>query len=286
MGGECPPDQLLKAVCRLAKKQETHTFFVFCEEFCKAPLNVIHIPVQSFVSLEEDPFFTLKREDSFSMKEGLLFLKEKKIDLFVTLGNTGALMALSKKLLPLLPQVIVPTLLAILNEGLVVNDVGGNVRATHALLEQNAFLGALFHSEYFGTPSPRVALLNMGEESLKGPKEFVEAFRALRSLQNPPFTFVGNIEPQEIWEKKIDVLVTDGFSGNLLIKTIEGMVSYFNVDYSLEKRLAFVAGIEGLVIKLHSYTNEKGLEKALESHLSSNLSSKLMKKGIKLLNPT
>jgi fatty acid/phospholipid biosynthesis enzyme len=266
MGAECPPDLLLEAFCELANERGRDRFFLFSTlNPSPSPSNIVFHKVSDFVSQAEEPLVAIRRETSYSMKEGILSLKNKEIDLFLTAGNTGVLITLCKRELPLLKNVTLPTLLVVIpgvDAPLVINDVGGQVMPTQALLVQNAFVGASYHTKYFGTKSPVVALLNIGKESYKGPKEHRLAFESLSKIEGDPFTFIGNIEPQDVLGGKLDVLVSDGFSGNIFLKIVEGLSANRGGTSA-----AFVAGIEGVVAKVHSSTTPKSFQEAIRALL-------------------
>ncbi len=161
------------------------------------------------------------------MIRGIRNLKERDIDAFVTAGNTGALIAAATIILPMLPEVARPALMALLptRKGLVtVIDVGGNVSVKAPQLVQFAKMGVAFQRTYRNCPNPTVGLLNIGAESKKGTPEHRQAYDALSEAPN--MTFIGNVEGREVFQGRVDVLATDGFTGNVFLKTSEGVSSF------------------------------------------------------------
>jgi phosphate acyltransferase len=144
----------------------------------------------------------------------------------VTAGNTGATMATAKIVLGMLPGVnrpalaaVFPTVLGTVAELL---DVGANVDCEPRNLEQFAVMGETYFRSMFGTKKPRVGLLSIGEEESKGNQLTLAAFPLLKQL---PLNFVGNVEGRDIYNGKVDVIVADGFAGNVALKTSEGVAN-------------------------------------------------------------
>ena len=216
--------------------------------------------------MNEDPLVAIRRKKDASLVVGMGLLAKKQIDAFVTCGNTGALIACARLFLPLLSGVTRPALLVSLptKTGLVsVLDVGGNISCKAQDFVQFALLGAAYQRTIHGVKHPRVGLLNIGVESKKGTAELRQAYELLQ--QTDGIHFVGNVEGRNIFTGVIDVLVTDGFSGNVMLKTAEGVASLIldalnaAEDYSaLRKQFnyteypgAIVCGVEGVAMKVH-----------------------------------
>jgi glycerol-3-phosphate acyltransferase PlsX len=142
----------------------------------------------------------------------------------VTAGNTGAAMATAKVVLGALPGVDRPALAAafptVLNTAAVLLDVGANVDCTAINLEQFAVMGDIYCRSIFGMKHPRVGLLSIGEEEGKGNDLTREAFQLLKRL---PINFIGNVEGRDLYNGHVDVIVADGFVGNVALKTSEGV---------------------------------------------------------------
>ena len=205
---------------------------------------------------------------------GMRFLKEGKIDALVSAGNTGALISSAKMILSTLKGVLRPCLIALMptKKNLVaVLDVGANVQAKAIHLAQYALIGAAYQKTR-GIALPSVGLLNIGSEPLKGTSELRSVYAMLQSHSSKSFQFMGNIEGTAVFDGEVDVLVTDGFTGNIFLKTAEGIASLlldrlplqtadlkkFHSLHYAEYPGAIIGGVKGLVIKCHGYSTPKG----------------------------
>jgi len=215
------------------------------------------------------------------MSAGFNYLKEGKIKALVSAGNTGALVASAKHYLTLLAKVTRPALVAFLptKKGLMATlDVGANVEVKAKNLVTFAKMGATLQILQ-GIEKPLVGLLNIGREALKGTSEIQKAYQEMQKENS--FTFVGNIEGKEAFEGNVDVLVTDGFTGNVFLKTSEGTASLFldkfqntieeTIFEDLRRHLhyseypgALLLGCKGLVLKCHGYSDPKSFAKVVE----------------------
>jgi glycerol-3-phosphate acyltransferase PlsX len=244
LGGDLPPKELLAPLLQNLP-QEAHYRLYLTEDLLPtaAPSHIRCVTVQEVITMQDDPLVAARGKPRSSLTIGLSDLAEGKIDAFITHGNTGALTALSSRLLP---HVLRPALLAATTKGVVV-DAGAAVTASAEQLGQFALFGILYQKIH-GISHPKVGLLNIGKEAGKGRAEH-KAF--YDKMQSNPY-FIGNIEPKDIFEGKVDVIVTDGFSGNLLLKAVEASFHF------LEKPLPFhhfpgalLAGVSSIVIKCH-----------------------------------
>ena len=151
-------------------------------------------------------------------------MKERKVDAFISAGNTGALMAAGLLYTGRIPGIdrpaLAPMFPSLTGRGTLVLDVGANPEAKAHHLAQYALMGSIYSEKVLGFENPRVGLLNIGTEEGKGTELIKEAYRLIREL---PIHFVGNVESRDILHGVCDVLVCDGFSGNILLKTSEGV---------------------------------------------------------------
>jgi glycerol-3-phosphate acyltransferase PlsX len=170
------------------------------------------------------------------MRVGLRLVREGEAAAFVTAGNTGAAMATAKMVLGTLPGVDRPGLAAVFptaaGTAAILVDVGANVDSKPHNLQQFAIMGEIYSRAILGTPNPRVGLLSIGEEESKGNELTRDAFKLLKEL---PLNFVGNVEGRDLYNGKLDVIVCDGFVGNVALKISEGMVE--TVRYMLKESL-------------------------------------------------
>jgi phosphate acyltransferase len=189
-------------------------------------LKVELIDATEVVTMEDKPSVVVKSKPNSSMHVGMQLVADKQADAFVTMGNTGAALSIAT-LGPLrrIPGVKRPALCAVVRlpkQTILVLDMGANADAKAEWMEQFALMGAIYAERGLGIPHPRVALLSNGEEEGKG-SELTRAVSPL--LKRAPIHFVGNVEPKEILHGAADVIVTDGFVGNVLIKTMEAGTS-------------------------------------------------------------
>jgi glycerol-3-phosphate acyltransferase PlsX len=176
------------------------------------------------VGMSEPPADALRKKKDSSMRVAINLLKEGGADACVSSGNTGALMATAKFVLKTLPGVDRPAFIAELpakGGSLHMLDLGANTQASAEQLFQYAMMGSIVASDVVGLDRPRVALLNIGAEDIKG-NDTVREAAAL--LNESTLNYVGFIEGNDLFSGKADVVVTDGFTGNVALKTIEGAV--------------------------------------------------------------
>lgn len=227
---------------------------------------------EGVISMEDDPLFSVRRKKDSSLCVGMKMLQNKELDALISAGNTGALITSARLTLDQLPNIERPALLTLLPTKLkpvAVLDVGANVSAKAHHLLQFASMGIGFQKSC-GIEQPKVGLLNIGSEAKKGTPELREAYQKLQILNelgcNSP-VFIGNVEGRDVFHGLVDVLVTDGFSGNIFLKTAEGIASFIlglieqaseEAITSLHKQLSYaeypgalLCGVEGIVMKCH-----------------------------------
>jgi phosphate acyltransferase len=198
------------------------------------PLEIVH--ASEVITMGEKIAVAVRAKRDSSMRVGLRLVREGRADGFVTAGNTGAAMATAKMVLGALPGVDRPALAAVfptsLGTAAILLDVGANVDCKPENLEQFAIMGAAYFRTIFGTRRPRVGLLSIGEEEGKGNELTREAFQLLKQL---PLNFIGNVEGRDLYNGEVDVIVADGFVGNVALKISEGVANL--VRYVLKESL-------------------------------------------------
>jgi glycerol-3-phosphate acyltransferase PlsX len=176
------------------------------------------------IGMSEKAAHAVRSKRDSSMRVGLKLVHERKAAGFVTAGNTGAAMASAKMVLGALPGVDRPALAAVMptvkGNPCVLLDVGANVDCKAYNLEQFAVMGEMYSRSVLKVRQPRVGLLSIGEEETKGNDLTHEAFPLLKAL---PIHFIGNVEGRDIFNSNADVIVCDGFVGNVALKTSEGI---------------------------------------------------------------
>ncbi len=284
MGCDTQPEQIALAIADLMPDLPPSFSVVLLGTPLTLPAHprIEYFLAEEFISMDEDPLHAIRRKKNSSICQGIQMLRAKEIQAFISAGNTGALIASATLSLSKLPGIQRPALLTLLPtsgmQSVAVLDVGANPTAKAEHLLQYASMGLAFQKSA-GIENPTVGLLNIGTEAGKGTPEVREAYSKLTSLNaadpSRP-TFIGNVEGRDAFNGHVDVIVTDGFTGNIFLKTAEGIASFIlsqiesstaeNKDAShlsdllsgLRKRLyyaeypgAVVCGIEGIVMKCH-----------------------------------
>ncbi len=187
------------------------------------PIHVVH--ASEAVTMEDTAAKAFRRKRDSSMRVAARLVRDGYADGLISAGNTGAVMATAKLILGALEGVARPALAAVFptsrGTAAVLLDVGANVdcKATH--LEQFAVMGEVYYRAIFGVDRPRVGLLSIGEEDHKGNDLTREALRLLKQL---PLNFIGNVEGRDLYNGRVEVIVCDGFIGNVALKISEGLV--------------------------------------------------------------
>jgi glycerol-3-phosphate acyltransferase PlsX len=188
----------------------------------KLPIEIVHASER--IGMDEKAVTAVRNKKDSSMRVGLKLVREGRAAGFLTAGNTGAAMVTAKMVLGALPGVDRPALAAVLPTSAgtpcVLLDVGANVDCRPQNLAQFAVMGELYARSVLKISRPRVGLLSIGEEEGKGNDLTGEAFPLLKAL---PIDFIGNVEGRDIYNGHADVIVCDGFVGNVALKTSEGL---------------------------------------------------------------
>jgi phosphate acyltransferase len=281
MGSDNAPLALVDALKELHLPSGVELILICTPKFQKEAYPFQVVPSSEVIEMDEDPLAALRKKKNASVYVGMRLLKEKKIDAFVSAGNTGALVSCAKMILSTLPGISRPCLLALMptkKNPVAVLDVGANIEVKAAQLVQFAQIGSVYQQAR-GIRNPSIGILNIGSEALKGTQERREAYSILK--KNKSLLFAGNIEGKSAFDGEVDVLVTDGFTGNIFLKTAEGIASLI-LDrlhahiptteirklapilddlqkhlYYAEYRGALLAGVRGIVIKCHGYSTPR-----------------------------
>jgi glycerol-3-phosphate acyltransferase PlsX len=260
----------------------------------RAPANVDYLFAAEVVEMGDHPREALRRKKDSSMRRALDLVKAKGAHACVSAGNTGALMAMAHFVLKMLPGVERPAIVSLIpSRGghTYMLDLGANASCTPAQLCQFGVMGAILATDLEGAHArPRVGLLNIGEEDIKG-NENVQAAHNLLSASG--LNYVGFVEGHDIFSDEVDVVVTDGFTGNVALKTMEGAARFITESLreefsrsplrklgalaarpslvALRTRLdprryngATMVGLNGIVVKSHGGADLFGFERAIE----------------------
>jgi len=191
-----------------------------------AALPIDVVPASEVITMDDKAMQAVRAKRDSSLRVGLRMVRDGQAAGFVTAGNTGAAMVTAKMVLGAIPGVDRPALAAVFPTAIgtvaILLDVGANVDCKPHNLEQFAVMGEIYFRSMFGTARPRVGLLSIGEEESKGNELTRESFQLLKQL---PLNFTGNVEGRDLYTGKVDVIVADGFVGNVALKTSEGVAN-------------------------------------------------------------
>ncbi|MFX3674140.1 MAG: phosphate acyltransferase PlsX [Paenisporosarcina sp.] len=233
MGGDHAPKEIVEGVySALTQFEDIHILLYGNEEKVKPYLKdhdrLTFIHTTEKIEADDEPVRAIRRKKDASMVRMAEAVKNGEADACVSAGNTGALMAAGLFIVGRIEGIdrpaLAPTLPTIDGQGFVMLDLGANSDAKPEHLVQFGIMGSIYAAKVRGIESPRVGLLNIGTEETKG-NELTKATFA--QLKNAPIQFVGNVESRDLLMGVADVVVTDGFTGNMVLKTIEGTASGF-----------------------------------------------------------
>lgn len=233
MGGDNAPHEIVKGVAEASLIYKSKLIMVGNQPIIENILrenkanikNIEIVHTETFVTMEDDPICVVRSKKDSSMGKGLQLLKTEG-DAFVSAGNTGALHAGSSLLIRPVKGVQrsgIATLLPFARPILMM-DCGANTNVTAEYLEQWAVMGSIYMKNLHKIDYPKVGLLNNGTEEHKGTQVQIDAYQRLKALER--IRFAGNVESKEIPFGPCDVLVTDGFTGNITLKLVEGMAKF------------------------------------------------------------
>ena len=302
MGGDNSPDKTIQGVGIFIKKNYKNKDFLinlFGQEekiqeklnFYKIPSDLIKIThTNSVVSDEETPLTAVKNSKNTSMWNCIKSQIEGNADISLSAGNTGVLLVVSRMILKMMDKVSKPALAGLWpsKESLnVVLDLGANIDCSENNLIEFAELGSALYKSLFPKKKPIVSLLNVGSEEIKGTEILKNTYKKIKDLKDKNFIFDGYIEGNKIMSGNSNVIITDGFTGNIALKTAEGtakfitdnlkesltsnffskislIFSYFSLN-KFKKKLdprkyngAIFLGLNGPVVKSHGGTDSLG----------------------------
>ena len=206
-------------------------------------LEIVH--ASEVVTMDDSAAAAVRRKKDSSIRVAERLMREGAVSGVVSAGNTGAVMATAKLMAGTLPVVDRPALSTVLptqkGKPAILLDVGANVDCKAHHLEQFAIMGDIYSRTIFGIRRPRIGLLSIGEEDSKGNELTKEVFK---SLKRAPINFIGNVEGRDIFKGDVDVIVCDGFTGNVALKLSEGLIETFTamLGQELQKTLSAKVG--------------------------------------------
>ena len=301
MGGENSPSKIIDGIEISLKTNKNNFFFLYGredelkKEILKKKLIHNHYKIinsPDVVSDSESPLTAAKKGKESSMWQSIESQKNKYTDISLSAGNTGALLVMSRLLLSSIDGIHKPALAGLWpnqNNMSIVLDLGANIECNEKNLIDFASMGSALFTSMFDKSCPKVALLNVGLEEIKGTDSLKKAFSILDNKKTNNFEFCGYIEGSQIMNGDIDVIITDGFTGNIALKTAEGTGNFItkNLKSALNKisilfsyktlkkfkeRLdprkyngAIFLGLQGPVVKSHGSTDAIGFANSIET---------------------
>src|SRR5271157_2682027 len=266
MGADRAPKPEIEGAILAARYYDVEVVLVGKEEVIRGELDLHRfwrrLPIsivnaREVVGMHEKAAQAVRAKRDSSLRVGLRLVRDGKAAGFVTAGNTGAAMATAKMVLGAIPGVDRPALAAVFptvaGTAATLLDVGANVNCKAENLEQFAVMGEVYFRCMFGTRRPRVGLLSIGEEDTKGNELTREAFQLLKQL---PLNFVGNVEGRDLYNGQVDVIVADGFVGNVALKISEGVANLVRTTLK-ESLKATITRQVGALLSRSAFTDFK-----------------------------
>ena len=236
MGGDNAPQEIVKGALRARKELNVDLTLVGQKEAILACLEgeaqegIEIVDAREIVTMEDDPSTATRRKKDSSMAVALRLLKDGEGDAVVSAGSTGALLTgatLTVKRIHGIRRAALAPVLPAGEKGVMLIDCGANVECTAEYLLQFAYMGSFYAKKLMHIENPRIGLLNVGTEDTKGGELQHQAFELLKKAhEEGRIRFVGNVEGTGVFSGAADVVVTDGFTGNVLLKSAEGIIKY------------------------------------------------------------
>ena len=274
MGGEGSPKKIIDGIILNHHKNKDNFFKIFGDKeklfklinkkISKEYYEIIN--TENVVKSTDSPLEAAKRGKDTSMWLSIESVKNKEADIVISAGNTGALLVISKLNLKMIENIDKPALSALWpnKEGMsVVLDLGANIECNSKNLLDFSIMGASLYTSLYPNEMPNVALLNIGTEELKGNEVIKETYQILNDKNSDNFNFEGYIEGNELMNGKVNVIVSDGFTGNVALKTAEGTANF--IINELKKTMT--GSILGKISSLLNVSNLRKFKKRLDPRL-------------------
>ena len=265
MGGDNAPKKIINGIIHNHRHYKNNFFIIFGKE--KEILPHINnkidkkfykiVNTENYVKSTDSPLEAAKKGKDTSMWLAIESVKNKEADIVISAGNTGALLVIAKLNLKMIENIDKPALSALWpnKKGMsVVLDLGANIECSAKNLLDFSIMGASLYKSLYPSDIPRVALLNIGSEELKGNETIKETFQILNNKKSTDFNFSGYIEGNDLMNGEVNVIVSDGFTGNVALKTAEGTANFITDE--LKKALGGT-----LIGKISSFLNIINLRK-------------------------
>ena len=274
MGGDGSPKKIVDGIIHNHKSNKDNFFKIFGNEKDiyklikdKIDKNFYEIiQTNNTVKSTDSPLEAAKRGKDTSMWLAIESVKKKESDIVISAGNTGALLVIAKLNLKMIENIDKPALSALWpnKKGMsVVLDLGANIECSSKNLIDFSVMGAALYKSLYPEENPNVALLNIGSEEFKGNEIIKETFQKLNEKKSNNFNFAGYIEGNELMNGEVNVIVSDGFTGNVALKTAEGTANFI----TSELKNALSGNILGKISSLLNMSNLKRFKKRLDPRL-------------------
>ena len=274
MGGDGSPKKIIDGIIDNHKSNKNNFFKIFGDKteilknidnkIDKKFYDITH--TNNIVKSTDTPLEAAKRGKDTSMWLSIESVKKKETDIVISAGNTGALLVIAKLNLKMIENIDKPALSALWpnKKGMsVVLDLGANIDCSSKNLTDFSIMGASLYKSLYPNENPNVALLNIGTEELKGNEIIKETFQKLNEKKISNFNFAGYIEGNELMDGEVNVIVSDGFTGNVALKTAEGTANFITAE--LKKALG--GTILGKISSFLNISNLKKFKKRLDPRL-------------------
>jgi glycerol-3-phosphate acyltransferase PlsX len=274
MGGDNSPNKVIDGIIQHRSFNDKVFYKIFGDEkkiysciknkIDNSDYEIIH--TTNTVSSTDSPLEAAKRGKDTSMWLAIESVKKKDCDIVISAGNTGALLVISKLNLKMINNIDKPALSALWpnKKGMsVVLDLGANIECSSKNLFDFSIMGASLYKSLYPNETPNVALLNIGSEELKGNETIKETFKIMQEKKTDDFNFAGYIEGNELMNGDVNVIISDGFTGNVALKTAEGTANFITDE--LKKALG--GTIIGKLSSLLNFSNLSKFKKRLDPRL-------------------
>ena len=274
MGGDNSPKKIIDGIIHNHKKNKDIFFKIFGEKnkieeiidkkIDKNFYEIIH--TENLVLSSDSPLEAAKKGKDTSMWLAIESVKKKNADIVISAGNTGALLVIAKLNLSMIQNIDKPALSALWpnkNGMSVVLDLGANIDCSSKNLFDFSIMGASLYTSLYPNEKPNIGLLNIGSEELKGNETIKETFQILNEKKSNNYNFAGYIEGNQIMDGNINVIISDGFTGNIALKTAEGTANF--IVRELKKTMT--SSILGKLSALLNFSNLNKFKKRLDPRL-------------------
>ena len=274
LGGENAPKKIIDGILHHYKKNKNTFYKIFGDKTKIEKLIPISLKKEIYEIIHTDEIVedtdtalaAAKRGKNTSMWQAVESVKNKKADIVISAGNTGALFVIAKLNLTMIENIDKPALSALWpnKKGMsVVLDLGANIECNDKNLIDFSIMGASLFKSLFPNENAKVALLNIGSEEIKGNETIKNTYQKLSEKKNPNYEFKGYIEGNELMNGNVNVIVADGFTGNVALKTAEGTANFITSELKHVMTSSFV----GKITSLLNISNLKKFKERLDPRL-------------------